>query len=50
MAKNLDVISTSTTEQEDEYELYISEKPIQISCSALDWATAIQATAFSNGN
>jgi len=37
MAKDLDVISTSTAEQEDEYELYISEKPIQISCSALDW-------------
>ena len=37
MTKNLNVISTSTTEQKDEYELYILKKPIQINCSALDW-------------
>ena len=36
MAKNLDVISKSTSEQ-DEYEIYISQNFIQISDSALDW-------------
>ena len=36
MTKNLDVISKSTSEW-DEYEIYISQNPIQISDSALDW-------------
>jgi hypothetical protein len=35
MAKDLDVISGSS--EEDEYEMYISQNPIQISGSALDW-------------
>ena len=36
MAKDLDVISKPTSER-DEYEIYISQNPIQISGSALDW-------------
>ena len=36
MAKNLDVISKSTSEQ-DEYEIYILQNPIQINGSALNW-------------
>src|SRR5436189_5503912 len=36
MTKDLDVISKSTSEQ-DEYEIYISQNFIQISDSALDW-------------
>ena len=35
MTKNLNVISKPTSEQ-DEYEIYISQNPIQISDSALD--------------
>ena len=36
MTKDLEVVSKSTSEQ-DEYEMYISQKPIQINDSALDW-------------
>jgi hAT family C-terminal dimerisation region len=35
ITKNLDVISRSS--EENEYEMYISQNPIQISGSALDW-------------
>ena len=36
MTKNLNVISKSTSEQ-DEYEIYISQNSIQINDSTLDW-------------